>query len=434
MTKKIGEKIKALRKELNLTQSQLAGKEMTKSMLSQIENNQASPSMKNLQYLATSLNKPISYFLDENSEETVNPLPINEINSVIIKASSLFEKMDFSACLRLLESLLQKYNLDKNDRLYAEVLYLTGKCLVHLKKFNEGEKNIQKAFDLFIKNHLYTEAAKAYIEFCERYFACFNYEKCLELLTKVEDIYNCSSKKDVVFEINLLYTTAIINYSMGNVSDALNLIHKSINLAKETGIYYKVEGNYRLAAKLYLFISRYDDFLFCIEKASLFAKFADDKQASAMIALHMSVYENEMNNPKAALNQLKTHEENIHKLTYVYFIEKAKSYYSLNEYETALENLKMVDYSSYANSRTDYLEMWSSKIYEGLILHKLGKSSEAIEVINEGIKKLEIFKNTKHLALAYKSLSEIYSDIGNYLEAFRTLKIADEIKNALSKE
>ncbi len=66
MAQSLGEKIKALRKELNMTQTDLAGSEMTKSMLSQIENNLATPSMKNLQYLASKLGKSMAYFLDDS--------------------------------------------------------------------------------------------------------------------------------------------------------------------------------------------------------------------------------------------------------------------------------------------------------------------------------------------------------------------------------
>lgn len=54
MDSSLGNKIKALRKELKMTQSQLAEPEMTKSMVSQIENGQAMPSMKNLQFIAKS--------------------------------------------------------------------------------------------------------------------------------------------------------------------------------------------------------------------------------------------------------------------------------------------------------------------------------------------------------------------------------------------
>ena len=431
MANLIGEKIKTLRKELKLTQSELAGNEMTKSMLSQIENNQASPSMKNLQYLAYRLNRPISYFLDEDNAAA---LPVDEINSAIRKAISLFNKFDFSGAAKLLESLLDKYTFHKNNMFYGEILYLKGKCLVHLKNFAEGENALQESFELFMSNHLYIEAAKAYLEFGERYFANFDYEKCLEILTKVEDIYHCSTKKDIIFEIDLIFSKIILHSAMGNISESLNLIHKAINIAKETEIYYKTDNSYRLAAKLYLYEGKYDDFQRYIEKATLFAKFTEDKEALAMIALQKATYDNEMNNAESALNHLKFHEENVHTLTYIYYSEKGKSYYLLKEYEKALEIFQMVDYSFYANHRLNYLELWSSKIYEGLTLHKLGKSSEALEIINFGIKKLEIFKYSKYLALAYKSLSEIYSDMGNYLEAFKALKIADGIKNGLNKD
>ncbi|MCT4573638.1 helix-turn-helix domain-containing protein, partial [Bacillus thuringiensis] len=51
----LGEKIKTLRKEKKLTQTELVGSELTKSMLSQIENGKATPSMKTLQYIAEKL-------------------------------------------------------------------------------------------------------------------------------------------------------------------------------------------------------------------------------------------------------------------------------------------------------------------------------------------------------------------------------------------
>ena len=434
MANTIGEKIKEIRKELNLTQSELAGNEMTKSMLSQIENNQASPSMKNLLYIASRLNRPISYFLDENPQGIVNPLPIDEINSVIRRANDTFNRMDISGALEIIEDLLQKYNFDKKDKLYGEILSIKSKCLVHLKRFDEGEKDLQEAFDLFLNNHLYIEAAKTHTLFTEKHFQSFDYEKCLKIIAKSEEIYNCSTKKDTVFEIDLIFEKIVIHTSMGNVAKGLKLMERAINIAKETNIYYKTDRIYRAAGMLYLYDNKFEKFLHCAEKATLFAKFADDKQSLGMIAYQRAIYENEMNNPKAALEHLKFHEENVHKLTFMYYIEMAKSYYLLNEYEKSLENLNMVDYSFYASHRLDYFEMWSGKIYEGLVLHKLGKSSEGIECINYGIQKIEVFKNSKELAFAYKSLSDIYSDTCNFQDAFIALKKADEIKSSLNKE
>jgi transcriptional regulator with XRE-family HTH domain len=63
----LGEKIKQARLEAGLSQRQVCGTEITRNMLSLIENGTARPSMTTLQYLAGQLGKPISFFLEEDA-------------------------------------------------------------------------------------------------------------------------------------------------------------------------------------------------------------------------------------------------------------------------------------------------------------------------------------------------------------------------------
>ena len=63
----LGQKIRALRKEKKLTQSALAGSEITRNMLSRIESDDALPSLPTLLYLAKRLHVPAGYFLSENA-------------------------------------------------------------------------------------------------------------------------------------------------------------------------------------------------------------------------------------------------------------------------------------------------------------------------------------------------------------------------------
>lgn len=63
----LGGKIRQARLEAGLSQRQLCGEEITRNMLSLIENGAAKPSMKTLEYLARQLDKPLSWFLDENA-------------------------------------------------------------------------------------------------------------------------------------------------------------------------------------------------------------------------------------------------------------------------------------------------------------------------------------------------------------------------------
>lgn len=68
----LGEKIREARVEMGLSQRELCGEEITRNMLSLIENGAAKPSMKTLQYLAGRLGKSVSYFLEEKAAVSPN--------------------------------------------------------------------------------------------------------------------------------------------------------------------------------------------------------------------------------------------------------------------------------------------------------------------------------------------------------------------------
>lgn len=68
----LGKRLKQARLEAGLSQRQLCGGEITRNMLSQIENGAARPSMDTLRYLAARLGKPISFFLEEAAVTSPN--------------------------------------------------------------------------------------------------------------------------------------------------------------------------------------------------------------------------------------------------------------------------------------------------------------------------------------------------------------------------
>lgn len=63
----LGQKLRQAREEAGLSQRQLAGTEMTRNMLSQLEHDTARPSMRSLCYLAGRLGKSVSYFLEDGT-------------------------------------------------------------------------------------------------------------------------------------------------------------------------------------------------------------------------------------------------------------------------------------------------------------------------------------------------------------------------------
>lgn len=63
----LGERIRAARHERGLSQSQLAGAELTKGFISQVESGLVRPSLRSLQLLATRLGKSLDYFLGDET-------------------------------------------------------------------------------------------------------------------------------------------------------------------------------------------------------------------------------------------------------------------------------------------------------------------------------------------------------------------------------
>ena len=65
----IGERIRALRNAKMMTQTELAGKPITRNMLSRIENGSALPSVSTIVYLASRLGVPAGFLLAEDGNE-----------------------------------------------------------------------------------------------------------------------------------------------------------------------------------------------------------------------------------------------------------------------------------------------------------------------------------------------------------------------------
>lgn len=92
----LGEKLRQARIEAGLSQRQLCGEEITRNMLSLIENGSAKPSMKTLQYLAARLGKSVSYFLEETAVLSPNQLIMTDVRQ-------LFDGGNFAQACKLLE-------------------------------------------------------------------------------------------------------------------------------------------------------------------------------------------------------------------------------------------------------------------------------------------------------------------------------------------
>lgn len=91
----IGQKLKQARLEAGLSQRSVCGEEITRNMLSLIENGVAKPSMDTLRYLASRLQKPVSWFLEEDAVTSAN-------QQRMAQARACWERKDYRGAASLL--------------------------------------------------------------------------------------------------------------------------------------------------------------------------------------------------------------------------------------------------------------------------------------------------------------------------------------------
>ncbi|MEH7892328.1 helix-turn-helix domain-containing protein, partial [Bacillus thuringiensis] len=164
----LGEKIKALRKDKKLTQTALAGSELTKSMLSQIENGKATPSMKTLQYIAEKLECETSFLLEEDEEEIVE---------LIQKMEPLIKSNKCDEVYKTLLPIVQKeLPLTLNTaRLYKQ--FITGAAIMN--DYNI-EYYVETAVSIFEKYTLYRESTETKLLFYYMLYKRKKYKECLQ--------------------------------------------------------------------------------------------------------------------------------------------------------------------------------------------------------------------------------------------------------------
>lgn len=100
--KTLGQRIKEERLNQQMTQKVLAGDYITRNMLSQIENDQAKPSITTIEYLAKQLNRPVGYFMDEKSK-------VEELSDIV---KELLVEYHSHNCKKVLETL---HNIQHNN-------------------------------------------------------------------------------------------------------------------------------------------------------------------------------------------------------------------------------------------------------------------------------------------------------------------------------
>ena len=273
----LGERIKKLRKDKKLTQSELAGHRLTKGMLSLIENGKAQPSMESLRFLAKQLDVEVSELLDDGTLAKLREL-YTSIEEDIEKRSLMIDQDEIlSLTINIIEKIepflpqIQGNNYEQ-VRL-REVYFLMNRTMNKAKSLDEYWKFINQ----YEAIHAYSRMLRCYFYLAFAAMEQRNYQETLMILKQGEQrIVQYELLIDPIVRLDLYYNLTVAYSAVDNMEMSDQYLQKALEIAKRKQIFYRMDSFYELLFVLSIANKEHDKSALYIEKLKLLSNFADD--------------------------------------------------------------------------------------------------------------------------------------------------------------
>lgn len=403
----LGEKIKARRKQLGLTLKQLAGNDFSYSLLSQIENNKANPSMDTLQKLAQKLDMPISELLNNQS--------YIDYKSLLKKCEKLFV-MDYEWDLDRYEQIktqIEEVLEDLTFQQYEEVRLVEIYCNCKYQLDNELPN------DLFTQvTHFYEEIGN-YNKFLQAKLfligTLFNqqkYEQCQEHLEQLAVFFEENRHLiDTSVLLDYFHMQALIFSATGDYDHAVQSLEYGISLAKQHSLYKKHVRYLQLSCFVYSQLHDEKKVFETLTKFKYYTEFSENLYEIGFYDYANFFVQNRFSK-HSITESLVLYIDDAKKLSNytispIFTQELAYSYWKTNDYVKVIETLEHYSIPNHITHPLDVagcLEMLAIRAY---CYNEIGKREQAIEEIIDTYQRIKHFPNStfKH------SIEHIYKKL-----------------------
>lgn len=374
----LGERIKDLRKKKGLTLQSLAGDQLTKGMLSLIENNKANPSMESLAYIAERLE------VDRN--ELLEDIPANELRNLLERIEQLYTQEIIS------EELIIKYKeivheikpyIDKLPFRYesARLLEIYSRCSYHTKQ-DDWQGPLAKAEEIYESLHMINQSADLHIFRAMMAFTEHRYGEALSMIqASRKTVEERTGVLDPLKKLDFDYYESILYSAVGDTENSKRLMDDAIHYSKKQQLFYRIDALYRLAVFQALLNGDKANKDHYISKLRLFADFTDDDEMEAVadaIEIHyLNSFAHDYEKANALIDQnLEKHQED---KIFLFTLEKGKALYGLGQMEEALNWLKKHTLWEFLHHPYDLSMHYEKDAYMALIYMKLGNNELAVK-------------------------------------------------------
>lgn len=408
----LGEKIKKLRKEKNMTLKELAGDRITAAQISHIERDKSHTSYELLEYLSERLDVSIDYLLETKEMQS------KKITDNLILESEIYIKKgeldDAEKEIHQIIEICEEYDLSEN---YGKCNYLLGNIYLKRKDSRKANFYFEKALFYFIKNDDKKRIFQCYMNIANIYFDEEFYQVSLT---------NYYFAKDILEEINIddpdtykeLYSKISKCYMKLNDSEkSLEFIEKIGNIDNDYSPEQEIELLVLKAKKLLAegeYVKSKDYFA----KALKIIEKEENKDKLAQIYLTVgSIYAEMGDNEKfleysEKVYDIKKNDTDEYMMNSLYNI--IQSYIDADDFEMAKKYSKLALAAAIKN-KSKYDEYKALKYYCDVYKYK-GETDISIEYLIKCIEIVSKLDEEKILGNLYIELGQLYSGISKEKE------------------
>jgi len=232
----LGERVRKARKELGLTQHDLAKGIVTSSMICQIENGKAFPSYHVLESLAERLAKPIEYFVSDTDANLRQ-------RSAYTLAKALLEAGSYEKAYGLLRSIEGSGQIEAEE--FAMIL---SDCCQKLGRYDEATAPLDSMLSTAINQNNFSLAVTLLIRLGEISEAAGQYQLAIYHWRKAQDLID-RTELTGLDQVKLHLSLGTTYYRLGDIQESLNYLEQAY-AAKESQLTFEEYGQMLLALSL----------------------------------------------------------------------------------------------------------------------------------------------------------------------------------------
>ncbi|MBQ6632494.1 MAG: helix-turn-helix transcriptional regulator [Romboutsia sp.] len=401
----LGEKIKKLRKEKNMTLKELAGDRITAAQISHIERDKSHTSHELLEYLANQLDVSVDYLL-ETKEMQSKKLTDNLIlqSEILIKCNEL-EKAENQ--LREAKEICNEYKILDN---YGKCNFLLADINFKKDKYSESVISYEKALHCFIRNNDKEKVFRCYLNIGKIYMleefykgAVLQFDFAENVLEQIQ-LEDTDMYKDLYSKIAYCYIKLNDNEKSLYYTKKMDEVDLKNNPEEELNVLM-------LKANNLLNLGEYETSKEYLKKALKIVDKDKNKTELSSIYLTISDVYKDMGDLDKVLEysqkayDIKKNDEDEYMMNSLFRI--IETYISNDDYDMAKRYCKIALASAIKN-KSKFNEFKILKYYSDM--HKaLNENIVAIEYLQKCINIITELNDKKILADLYINLGELYS-------------------------